>query len=93
MNDTTTTQPTDADLEMALNNAVAKEVRKGYTVSSRSQFQVTLERKRGMSVFWNVVLTLLTGGLWLIVVLIRYLNRKPQTRSITIDRAGKVRVR
>jgi hypothetical protein len=32
--------------------------------------------KKKPSVFFDVVMTILTGGLWLIVVFIRYLNHK-----------------
>ena len=77
-----------------LDAEVARQLRKGWTLASRSETQAVLTRKRRLSVFWNVVLTLLTGGLWLIVVAIRLANRTPESRTVTVDPStGRVSVR
>lgn len=94
MTDTTTASALPLEERTArLDAEVARQVSKGWTVASRSDSQAILTQVRRMSVFWNVILTLLTGGLWLIVIAIRLANRKPRTRAVTVDTLGRVSVR
>lgn len=79
--------------EQILNAEVAKHVSRGYHVQSVSQGQAVLSKNKRMGWFWNTVLTLLTGGLWLIYVIYRALNRKAETVIVTVDVYGKVRVK
>ena len=79
--------------EQILNTEVAKHVSRGYHVQSVSQGQAVLSKNKRMGWFWNTVLTLLTGGLWLIYVIYRALNRKAETVIVTVDVCGKVRVK
>ena len=68
-----------------LNAEVARLAEQGWTVGGVSAGQGILQRKKRIGWFWNTVLTLLTGGLWLIVVIVRVVNRKIETRVVTVD--------
>lgn len=61
-----------------LDQKVAEYVAKGYAVESRSDTQAVVSRKKRIGWFANTVLTVLTGGLWLIVVLYKLINRKTE---------------
>ena len=50
-----------------------------------------LSKNKRIGWFWNLILVILTGGLWLIYVIYRALNRKKLTAIITVDPYGKVR--
>lgn len=74
-----------------LDAEIAKAVRQGWTVQSRSDYQAVLAKQRKIGLVGNLILTLITGGLWLIWVAYRVINRKSDTRTITVDTNGKVR--
>lgn len=81
-------QPTTtSDLDLAVASAVAE----GYSVESLRDSQAILSRKAPIGWFWNSALTLLTGGLWLIVVFFRIVNRKTERVVLTVDASGRVR--
>jgi hypothetical protein len=93
MTDTTpAARPTlDPQQQSALLNAeVAKFASQGWTVSSVSGAQAVLQRKRRIGWFWNIVLSLVTGGIWLLVVLYKVLNRKVETLVLTADAYGTI---
>lgn len=73
-----------------LNHEVARFAAKGWTVSSVVGNQAVLQRKKRIRFWPNVVLTFLTWGLWLFVVLLSILNRKVESLILTIDHYGKV---
>ena len=50
-----------------------------------------LSKNKRIGWFWNLILVILTGGLWLIYVIYRALNRKKLTAIITVDQYGNVR--
>lgn len=77
----------------ALNAEVARYATQGWTVSSVSNGQAVLQRKKRIGWFWNIVLTLLTGGIWLIVVLVKLVNRKTETLILSVDPTGRVYAR
>jgi hypothetical protein len=88
---TNTTPSLDpAAREAALASALADYSRKGWQVTSTTPGQAILQRKKRIGWFWNLVLTLVTGGLWLIVVIVRLVNRKTETRVLVVDAFGKV---
>lgn len=70
---------------------VARWVAQGYAVESRTESQAVLVKRRRIGWFWNTVLTLLTGGLWLIYVVYRLVNRGADRVVLTIGADGKVR--
>lgn len=73
-----------------LDQAVAKYVSQGWAVESRTETQAVLTKKSRIGFFWNVVLSILTGGLWLIVVLYKLINRKTRRKVLTVDPAGNL---
>jgi hypothetical protein len=79
-----------SDSTAALNAEIARFATQGWTVSSVSDGQAVLQRKKRIGWFWNLLLTLLTGGLWLIVVIIRLVNRKTETLILSVDPSGRV---
>jgi hypothetical protein len=85
-----TTPLTDAARTEILNQAVAGYARDGWTVNSVAGFQAVLSRKKRIGWFWNLILALVTGGLWLIVVIIRVVNRKILTAVLSVDAYGRV---
>jgi hypothetical protein len=74
-----------------LNAEVAKYVKDGWTVETSAGDQAVLSKNKRIGWFWNLILVLLTGGLWLIYIIYRALNRKKLTAIITIDELGRVR--
>lgn len=76
-----------------LNAEVASYASKGWTVSSVTPGQAVLQRKKKIGFLINLILSVLTGGLWLIVVLVRVVNRKIESIILTVDVHGNVRRR
>jgi len=74
----------------ALQAEVARWARDGWTVSHVGGVQAVLQRKKRIGWFWNLILTIITGGLWLIVVIVRVVNRKIETKILTVDGYGTV---
>ncbi|MGG7451338.1 hypothetical protein ACQ3HE_10615 [Plantibacter auratus] len=80
-------------LTAVLNAEVARYAARGWTVSSVQGQQAVLQRQKRIGWFWNLVLTLITGGLWLIVVIIRVVNRKIESLIVTVDAYGRISTR
>lgn len=76
--------------QQTLQAEIARASADGWTVTSVTGGQAILQRKKRIGWFWNLVLTFLTAGLWLIVVLVRVINRKTETLVITVDAAGNL---
>ncbi len=70
---------------------VASFVARGYAVESRTASQVVLVKQRRIGWFWNTVLVLVTGGLWLIYVIYRVVNRKADRVVFTVGTDDKLR--
>jgi hypothetical protein len=64
---------------------VARLTSKGYSVETLTPTLAVLAKRRRIGIFWNVVLSIATGGLWLIVVAIRMFNRKADRVTVTVD--------
>lgn len=73
-----------------LDNEVARYVAGGWSVESRTETQATLVKRSRIGWFWNILLTLLTGGLWLIVVFFKLVNRKAERVVLTLDEFGSL---
>jgi hypothetical protein len=73
-----------------LDQAVAQYVNNGWAVESRTDTQAVLTRKQRLGWFWNILLSVFTGGLWLIVVFFKLVNRKVERKVITVDAAGNL---
>lgn len=61
-------------------DAVAHFARQGFTVEYQSTSEVILVRTRRVGFFWNLVLSVLTSGFWLIVWGIRLATRRKVIR-------------
>lgn len=73
-----------------LNNEIANWVRRGWVVQSLNGAQVVLYKEKRIGWFWNLILTLITGGLWAIVWIIRIINRKTYQVVINVDEYGNL---
>ena len=82
----------DAARAAILNAEVARYANQGWTVSSVSAGQGVLQRTKRIGWFWNLLLVIITAGLWLIVIIIRVVNRKIETRIVRVDAYGRVSV-
>jgi hypothetical protein len=80
-------------LTAVLNAEVARYAARGWSVSSVQGQQAVLQRQKRIGWFWNLILTLITGGLWLIVVIIRVVNRKIESLIVTVDAYGRISTR
>jgi hypothetical protein len=87
------TKASDSDRARALSKAASSYLDKRWTVSLSTSEQIVLQRRKRMGWFWNTVLVIVTGGLWLIYVIYRALNRKTESVTLTVDEYGKVRKR
>jgi hypothetical protein len=74
-----------------LNAEVARWAQRGWTVETVAAGQAVLSKNKRIGWFWNLILVIITGGLWLIYVVYRALNRKKLTAIITVDPYGNVR--
>lgn len=81
----------EATRTQILNAEVAKYAKRGWSVETASAGQAVLSKNKRIGWFWNLILVILTGGLWLIYVVYRALNRKKITAIITVDEYGQVR--
>lgn len=66
-----------------LDQKVAEYVAKGYAVESRTESQAVMTRKKRIGWFWNLLLTVITGGIWLVVVFFKLVNRKTERVVLT----------
>lgn len=83
--------PVGVVMSAALDAEVAKYTRDGYAVEMRTDTQAVVSKKAKIGWFWNTVLTLLTAGFWLIIVVYKLVNRKVERVTLTVDAEGKVR--
>lgn len=75
----------------ALDAEVARFARNGFAVESRTPTQAVLVRRERIGWFWNTVLAFATGGLWLIYVAYRLVNRGSERVVLTLGPDGRVR--
>lgn len=81
----------DESRAQLLNAEVARYAQRGWTVQSVAAGQAVVSKNKRIGWFWNLILVIVTGGLWLIYVVYRALNRKVMTVVITVDPAGRIR--
>lgn len=75
-----------------LDREIAEASRKGWSITSVTPgTQAILQRKKRVGWFWVTVLSILTVGIFLIIIAVRIVNRKMETLIITVDADGKVR--
>lgn len=84
------TPPSARETRAAFDSRVAYHVAQGWSVMTTRDDMVIMTRKKKIGWFWNLLLTLLTGGLWLIVVIVRIVNRKQQSLTLTMRPDGHI---
>jgi hypothetical protein len=84
---------TDSQRSDILSRSVATYARKGWATESLSSTQAVLVKTKRIGWFWNLILVLLTAGLWLIYVIYRALNRKTKRVVLFVTEQGKVETR
>ena len=97
MTDTNPTQEvialTDAQRADILSREVAKYVRSGWATETVSTTQAVLIKTKRIGWFWNIILVVITGGLWLIYIIYRALNRKSKRLVLFVNELGQVEKR
>jgi hypothetical protein len=73
-----------------LSREVAKYVRSGWATESVSNTQAVLVKVKRIGWFFNLILVLITAGLWLIYVIYRALNRKSTRLVLFVNEFGQV---
>lgn len=66
-----------------MDQKVAEHVANGWAIESRTETQAVVSKKARIGWFFNTVLSIFTGGLWLIVVLYKVINRKVERKVLT----------
>ena len=74
-----------------LNAEISKLVSKGYEVQVISGYSAVLSKKKKIRLFFHLIIALLTFGIWLIVPLWQFVNRKNDSVTVEIDEQGRVR--
>lgn len=62
------------------NEALSRYLKSGYVIQSENKDVAILVRHRKVGIFWNLVLTLLTGGFWLLIWIPRLILRDSVVR-------------
>jgi hypothetical protein len=81
---------TDQERRAILDRAVTKYVERGYRVDSNTGRQAVVSKRQRVHLLSNLLLTLVTGGLWLIVLAIRLLNWPSDRAVLTVDASGRL---
>jgi CHASE1-domain containing sensor protein len=77
-----------AELDDRLFARVAVLARDQWQVESKTSNSVILSRPKKIKFWLNLLLSLITGGLWLIYVLYRVVNRQRESRIVRISKDG-----
>jgi hypothetical protein len=81
---------TEEERRALLDRAVARYVQHGYSVTSNDGHQAVVVKRQRVNVLLNLLLTIVTGGLWLVVLALRLLNWPTDRAVLTIDSAGEL---
>ena len=76
-----------------LNREVARLVSMGWAAESVTQTQAVLFKARRIGWFWNLIFTLVTGGFWAIIWIIRILVNKGKRIVLFVDEFGNIEKR
>lgn len=93
MTDTAPVAPaplSDSQRADILARELATCARKGYATESISTTSAVVVKTKRIGIFWNVVLLLITGGLWIIYIIYRALNRKKDRVVLFVNELGGV---
>jgi hypothetical protein len=82
---------TDEERRRILDRAVAKYVEHGYSVRSNDGRRAVVAKRQSVNVLLNLLLVLVTGGIWLIFLALRLLNWPTDRAVLTVDPSGELR--
>lgn len=93
MSDETMLSPASPDRrKAALAQAISQDVASsGWRVESQSDYQAILVKGKQTAHVLHLILTVVTGGLWAVVWIIRGIVNRRQTLILTVDDYGQVR--
>jgi hypothetical protein len=80
----------DADRREALNQAVGKQVRKGWRVENQTEFSASIAKGKRPNHVLHLILTIVTAGLWAIVWIILAITKHEDRRFLQVDAYGRV---
>ena len=84
--------PVSVEMRTAyLNAEISKLVSKGYEVQVISGFSAVLSKKKKIRLLFHLIVAFLTFGIWLIVPIWQFVNRKNDSVTLEIDEQGRVR--
>ena len=66
-------------------------MRHGYTVKSNDGRQAVVAKRQSVNVLLNLLLVIITGGIWLIILALRLLNWPTDRAVLTVDASGELR--
>jgi hypothetical protein len=81
---------TPGERRAILDRAVARFVRNGYTVESNTGTQAVVAKRQRISWLPNILLAIVTGGLWLVVLAIKLIDWPRDRAVLTIDASGEL---
>ena len=81
----------EADRVAALDEAVAKNVRAGWRVESRGQYQAVVVKGSKPNHILHLILSIVTLGLWIPVWILLTITSKVKRDTLTVDVDGVVR--
>lgn len=73
-----------------LNHAIGTYVEHGYRVESAHGYQAVVVKRRSALTLFNAVMTVLTAGFWLIVILVRTIDPLVDRAVLNVDADGKL---
>ncbi|WP_375390107.1 hypothetical protein [uncultured Amnibacterium sp.] len=81
----------DDERRRILDRAVAKYVQHGYSIRSNDGRRAVVAKRQSVNVLLNLLLVLVTGGIWLIFLALRLLNWPTDRAVLTVDPTGELR--
>jgi hypothetical protein len=93
MTDAPTPTKSESERSAILSRVVADHVKKGWATETVSNTQAVLVKVKRIGWFWNLILVIITGGLWLIYIIYRALNRKTTRKVLFVNELGIVEER
>ena len=80
----------DSQRKSALANHVTPEISKGWHVESQGDFQVVMSRGKKPNHLLHIILSIFTGGIWLVVYLFMIIRGGEKRQMLVVDEFGTV---
>ena len=81
---------TSSERKAALDSALNLYGAKGFRIENRSDYQATISKGKETRHVLHVVLTVLTGGVWLVVYVPLWLLTGMRRRLVVVDEYGNI---